>query len=446
MRGGELAQLSSGNAVDAPSPKFGSVTRGLLLVYSAGLAVALAATLPWWARELRHGGKYREGLGERLGRVPRARLGDAPGQGVIWIHAVSVGEVLAVAPLVAALRAARPGGRVVVSTTTRTGQALARARFGAEAVFYFPADWAFAVRAWLRFLKPDLVVLAESEFWPRFLYEADRARVPVAVVNARVSSRSWPRYWRLRRLWRPLLGSLALVLAQTSEDAERLRSLGAQQVRVGGNLKYDLPPARRTELVALLERALPAGVPAIVCGSTLAGEEELLLQALPPGAVVVLAPRHPERFAEVAGLLARGARPWCRVSSWRARPQVTAPGTVLLLDSIGELAGMYAVATVALVGGGFLHPGGHNPLEPAALGRPVVVGPGFVNFKEIVETLRAAKAVLMAEPDALGEQVGRLLEQPEEAAAMGERAHAVCREHEGATARAAAALLQLVRE
>ncbi len=432
--------------MDAPSPKFGSVTRALLTVYSAGLAGAVLLALPWWGRELRAGGKYREGLGERLGRVPRERLGRVPGRGTIWVHAVSVGEVLAVVPLVRALRAARPRSRVVVSTTTRTGQALARARFGAESVFYFPADWAFAVRAWLRFWRPALVVLAESEFWPRFLYEADRAGVPVAVVNARVSSRSWPRYRRLRGLWRPLLGSPALVQAQTAEDAERLRFLGARQADVGGNLKYDLAIPGPTALVNLLEGALPPGVAVVVCGSTLAGEEELLLGALPRGAVVLLAPRHPERFAEVAALLTARARPWVRLSAWRAQPEPIAPGTVLLLDSVGELAAVYAVATIAVVGGGFLHTGGHNPLEPAALGKPVVIGPGFANFMEIVSTLLGARAIAVAGIAELPAEVTRLLSRPEKAAAMGVRARETFREHAGATERAVAALLPLVRE
>ncbi len=437
--------------MDAPSLKFrsvrfGPVTRALLTVYSAGLAGAVLLALPWWGRGLRADGKYREGLGERLGRIPRERLRPAPERGTIWVHAVSVGEVLAVVPLVRALRAARPGGRVVVSTTTRTGQALARARFGAESVFYYPADWAFAARAWLRFWRPALVVLAESEFWPRFLYEADRAGVRVAVVNARVSSRSWPRYRRLRRLWRPLLGSLALVQAQTAEDAERLRFLGALRVQVGGNLKYDVQIPEPTELVRSLERALPPGVPVVVCGSTLAGEEQLLLGALPREAMVLLAPRHPERFADVAALLGGQNRPWVRVSAWRSQPEPLVAGTVLLLDSVGELAALYGVATVAVVGGGFLHPGGHNPLEPASLGKPVVIGPGFANFREIVSTLLDARAMAVAGAPELRAELERLLSQPGEAWAMGERARAVCRKHTGATERAVAALLPLVRE
>ncbi len=431
----------------------GAATGSLLALYSAGLTLALLLTAPWWLRELRRGGKYREGLPERLGRVPRGRLLPdrlqpdrtmEPWHGAIWVHAVSVGEVLAVAPLVAGLRAARPHTRVFISSTTRTGQAIARARFGSKSVFYFPADFAFAVRAWLRFLRPSLVVLVESEFWPRFLFEAHRARIPVAVVNARVSSRSWPRYRRLRALWRPLLGTLALVHAQSAEDAQRLETLGALHVEVGGNLKYDLQPPRPTPLLQLLQGALPSGLPVLVCGSTLAGEEALLLRMIPAGTVLLLAPRHPERFDEVAALLARGTRAWFRLSAWRNFPEAIAGGSVLLLDSVGELAALYRLATVAIVGGGFLHGGGHNPLEPAALGKPVVVGTGYANFVEIVETLATARAVAVASAEELAATIEDLLLHPEEAMALGERARQVCMERGGATARALAGLLRVL--
>ncbi len=413
-----------------------------LAAYSAALTLALAATLPWWARELRRGGKYREGLPERLGRVPiRLR---APAKQNLWLHAVSVGEVLAAAPLVTRLREALPGSTVYISTTTRTGQALARARFGADTVFFFPADFAFAVRSWLRFLHPSLLILVESEVWPRLLYECARARIPVAVVNARISPRSWPRYRRLRALWRPFLGTLALVHAQSDEDAARLGALGVRRVEVGGNLKYDLPAPPATPLVRALADALPGGCPVLVCGSTLAGEEALLLGALPADAVLILAPRHPERFGEVAALLAAGARPWARLSLWRSRPQAVAPGTVLLLDSLGELAAVYSLGTLAIVGGAFLHTGGHNPLEPASLGVPVVIGRRAVNFAEVVGMLVGASAVRLADATELRGAVRDLLAHPEEAAAMGARGKAVCGQNSGATGSALAALLALL--
>ena len=428
------------------SPNFGVLALLLLALFSLALTLALLLTAPWWLGKLERGGKYREGLRERLGQIPRARLHPpANGQTVLWLHAVSVGEVLAAAPLVHALRAALPGTHIYVSTTTRTGQAIARNRFGSDSVFYFPADFAFAVRAWLRFLQPSLLVLVESEFWPRFLYEADRANIPVAVVNARISPRSWPRYRRLRVLWRPLLRSLALVHAQSPLDAERLRALGAPGVTIGGNLKYDVQPPRTTPLLAILRAALPPAAPLLVCGSTLDGEEAALLHSLPKDLTVLLAPRHPERFAAVAELLASGPRSWLSLSAWRETRQPIVPGTVLLLDSVGELAALYALATVAVVGGGLLHPGGHNPLEPAALSKPTVIGPNAENFAGIVQKLHEANAILIAESPDLWPHIEYLLLHPQEAAAMGERARLVCAQEAGATARALAALLPLVR-
>ncbi len=423
----------------------GPAARFLLALYSVGLAAAVLLAAPWWLAGLRPGGKYREGLAERLGRIPRARLrAPRPGQQIVWVHAVSVGEVLAAAVLIAELRAALPGGLVYISTTTRTGQAVARARFGAESVFYFPLDFAFAVRAWLRFLKPSLLVLVESEFWPRLLCEARRASIPAAVVNGRLSSRSWPHYRRLRALWRPLLRTLALAAAQSADDADRLRYLGAERVEVAGNLKFDFAPPAEIELVAKLRSALPPGVPVLVCGSTLAGEEELLLRALPSEPVVIVAPRHPERFDEVAVLLAKGSREWVRLSSWRRSPKPISAGAVLLMDSVGELASVYALATLAIVGGGFLHEGGHNPLEPAAFGKPVIIGTRFTNFTDVVLLLVQADAVILCDRFQLSEQIKLLLQNPQVAEAIGRRARQVCIDQAGATARTLAALLPLV--
>ena len=432
--------------VKAGRENFGTTGHVLLAAYSAALTAVLLCSAPFWLRGMRRGGKYREGWRERLGRIPGGRLrAPAAGETVVWVHAVSVGEVLAAAPLVLQLREEVPGARVFVSTTTRTGQAIARARFGADSVFYFPLDFAFAMRRWLRFLAPRVCVLIESEFWPRMLFEAAQAGLPVAVVNARISPRSWPRYRRLRRLWQPLLRTLAAAQAQTEEDAERLRLLGAQHAKKGGNLKYDVQPGNPTPLLAMLRGALPAQTPVLVCGSTLEGEEDFLLQNLPAEPVLLLAPRHPERFDEAAALLARGSRPWARLSTWRLAPVPIEAGTVLLLDSVGELAAFYVLATVAIVGGGFLHAGGHNPLEPAALGKPVVIGPGYANFVGIVATLRDAHAIAIAELPELRATVQRLLSVREEAAAMAARAELVCLMHRGATKRAIAALTPLLR-
>lgn len=414
----------------------------MLVFYSLALLLVLGVGAPWWLFRMATSGKYREGLGERLGFVPRRLRADGR---VIWLHAVSVGEVLAASRLIEEL-GANSGCTVMVSTTTRTGQRLARERFGMERVFYIPLDFAFAVRAYLRALHPSMLVLVETEFWPRMLVECRRARVPVGVVNARISDRSWPRYRRLHFLWRRLLSGFAVVLAQSDLDAERLRALGADNVRVGGNLKYDIRVAQPAAVTEVLRAYLPAGARVVVCGSTLAGEEELLLNSLPQDVVTVLAPRHPERFEAVAAMLAGRGVNLVRRSEWIVAPTPLAQGTIFLLDSIGELASVYSLASVAVVGGGFFVAGGHNPLEPAQFALPVVMGPHYENFRGIVDKLCEADAVVIAEPTEVGLAVQNLLVNECAAKSMGARARAVFEREAGATARAVDALVAVLKE
>jgi len=414
----------------------------MLVFYSLALLLVLVAGAPYWLFRMAISGKYREGLSERLGFVPRRlRVPDR----VIWVHAVSVGEVLAASRLIEEL-GARSGCKVMVSTTTRTGQRLAREKFGADRVFYFPLDFAFAVRAYLRKLRPRMVVLLETEFWPRMLTECRRTGVLVAVVNARISDRSWPRYLHLRFLWQHLLSGLALTLAQSDLDAERLRALGAGNVRVGGNLKYDIRVAQPAAATEALRTHLPEAAKVVVCGSTLANEEDLLVNSLPQGVVTILAPRHPERFDAVAAMLTNRGLPFVRRSQWMAAPTQLAPGAFFLLDSIGELASVYSLASVAVVGGGFFAPGGHNPLEPAQFGVPVVIGPHYENFRGIVEKLRAANAVAIEKPPALPLMLRDLLNKKAGAQEMGARGRAVFEREAGATERTVTALLALLRE
>jgi 3-deoxy-D-manno-octulosonic-acid transferase len=415
----------------------------MLLFYSLALALVLILGAPYWLFRMATSGKYREGLAERLGFVPKRLLGRAD-EPVIWVHAVSVGELLAAARLIEELRKELSGWRVVVSTTTRTGQALARQRFGAENVFYFPLDFAFAVRAYLRALKPRMLVLMETEFWPRLLVECRRAEIPVAVVNARISDRSWPRYLRLRFLWKRLLGSLRLVLAQSENDVERLRAIGAANVRYGGNLKYDIRTASTAAVTQALTQRVARGTKILVCGSTLEGEEDILLEAAPADTLMILAPRHPERFEAVARLLERSGRSWVRRSRWMDAPTQLAAGTVLLLDSIGELASVYSLATVAFVGGSLVPAGGHNPLEPAQFRVPVVMGPYYENFRAIVERLKARDAIRIVQTHELRDELIALFTDQAAAHALGERAYAVFSAEAGATARAVAALTEIV--
>jgi 3-deoxy-D-manno-octulosonic-acid transferase len=429
----------------------------VLFLYNAGLLLALVLGAPWWLWQMAATRKYREGLRERLGGVPE-RLGErhldadkgaSGSRQAIWLHAVSVGEVLAVSRLVAELDARLPDYRVVISTTTRTGQALARERFGRERVFYCPLDLPWAVARYLQALKPAMLVLAETEFWPNLLSGCFRRGIPVAVVNARISDRSWPRYQRLRRLWRPFLSRLTAVLAQSETDAARLLALNCapERVTVSGNLKFDVragEPAAATRLI----RKLTGSLALAVAGSTLVGEEAMLLAAWPTilaseaGLALILAPRHPERFDSVAEVLARSGFPWRRRSELGENALVS--GEIVLLDSIGELASVYSLASVAFIGGSLVPAGGHNPLEPAQFGVPVVIGPHFANFRGIIEPLQAKEAMKITRPEELAGTIASLLSDRDAALAMGERGRRVFEEQAGATERTVLALREIL--
>jgi 3-deoxy-D-manno-octulosonic-acid transferase len=422
----------------------------MYFLYSALLAAGMILTLPYWLMQMSRHGKYRTGLGERLGKVSD-RVALLAGESAIWVHAVSVGEVLAASRLVEELRQRFPHHRVVVSTTTDTGQKQARKHFGSENVFYFPMDFAFAIRPYLRSLRPELVVIAETEFWPNFLRLAHASGARVAVVNARISDRSWPSYRRLRFLLSRVLQGVDLFLAQTEEDARRLRDIGApsDRVQVSGNLKFDVPPPPMPPIVASLCAAFEqAGAgPVIVCGSTVDEEEPLLLRAFEnilashPRAVMILAPRHPERFAEVAQLLEKlGIRYWRR-SLWSGDPIV---GGVLLIDTIGELAALYSLADIAFVGGSLVPRGGHNIIEPAQYGVPIVVGPHTENFRDMVGLFQSREAVRVVSSAEFPLALMELISNQTVRAALGRRAAETLRSQTGATQRTAEALEKLL--
>jgi len=412
-------------------------------------------SLPYWLYQILRHGKYRSGFAERMGKVP-ARLasgaGARPGR-VIWVHAVSVGEVLAVSGLVAQMRQNFPRHRVLVSTTTDTGQELARKRFGEEDVFYFPMDFAFAIQPYLRALQPELIVLAETEFWPNFLNLAHAGGARIAVVNARLSDRSWPSYRRFRWALRRMLVHVDLFLAQTAEDSARLQSIGAEaaRIQVTGNLKFDVSVPAPPPIVESLRRSLAAegGGPVLVCGSTVEGEEPPLLKAFEhlrvghPRAVMILAPRHPERFDDVAILVQQlGIRSFRR-SQWQGEPLA---GAVLLVDTIGELAALYALADVAFVGGSLVPRGGHNIIEPAQHGVAIVTGNHTENFRDIVALFQNHDAVRIATLAELPLTLMQLLADDSERQALGRRAEQTMRSQAGATQRTMTALKTLVTE
>ena len=362
-----------------------STARGLYTAALWGLVPLALGRL--WLRGTRVPA-YRERLGERFGLAP-----PRPGPPAVWVHAVSVGEVQAALPLVERLRRELPGVPVAMTTVTPTGAERVRERLGTGVHHcYLPYDLPGAVGRFLERVRPAVGVIMETELWPN-LYAACEARgVPVVVANARLSPRSWRGYRRLGRLARETLRRVAVVAAQSEADAERFRALGAhpERVHVTGSLKFDLAtPASLLESGEALRREWGPDRPVWVAGSTHEGEEEAALAAHRrllarwPEALLVLVPRRPERFERVAGLVRRAGFRLARRSAggWDGRAQV------LLGDTMGELPLFYAAADAAFVGGSLVPHGGHNPLEAAALGRPVAYGPHTFNFDEIARLL-----------------------------------------------------------
>lgn len=430
-----------------------------MALYSLLLGCVLAVGSPYWLwRAAQAGAGWRSGLVARLGLVPRELRQHVAGKQVIWVHAVSVGEVLAAARLIEELeQRLGDGWRIVVSTTTSTGQALATERFtrrtdGATRVFYYPLDFAWAVRAYLHALNPKILVLMESELWPRMLSECRRAGVPVAVVNARVSDRSFARGMRVRRVWGNLLQMVTLFLAQSKEDARRLIALGAPQeaVHAMGNLKYDAGEPKQSEIVKCLDAAR-GNLRIVIAGSTLSGEELLLLNAWDgirraiPNLLLVVAPRQPARFHDVLELITGHGYIATLGSHLLGMQSDLSGGSIVLLNTIGDLAGAYSLADVAFVGGSLVPRGGHNPLEPARYGVPVVMGPSFENFRDIVEKMRSANGIrIMSGGHELRDAFVRLLSDCEAARAMGEHGRMVFEQQQGATTRTIDALMQLL--
>jgi len=424
----------------------------MYLVYSMLLAAGLILTLPYWLVQMSRHGKYRAGLGERLGRIPsRLRLGR--GGPTIWVHAVSVGEVMAVSQLIAQLGRRLSAYRIVLSTTTDTGQRLARKHLSPENVFYCPMDFGFAIRPYLRLLRPKLVVIAETELWPNLLRLAHASGARVAIVNARISDRSWPGYRRFRCLLERIFRSVDLVLAQTEEDARRLARLGAPpaNLHTTGNMKFDVPAPALPPIVESLRKAFgeSGATPILVCGSTVAEEEPLLLRAFEnilasyPRAVMILAPRHPERFGEVSRLLEQLGIRFMKRSLWAGEAVV---GGVLLVDTIGELAALYSLADIAFVGGSLVPRGGHNIIEPAQHGVAIMVGPHTDDFRDIVRLFQSHDALRVVGPAELPLVFMELISNRNLRTALGQRAARILLSQTGATERTSEALIELLAE
>ncbi len=381
---------------------------------------------------------YRPGFAERFGFGPPRGAG-----GAIWVHAVSLGEVVAAGPLVRALRARHPRLDFVITTATPTGRAKARSAFGDGVdVRYLPYDTPRSVARFLDRVRPTLGVIMETELWPSLFAACSRRGIPLVLASARLSARSVARYRRGGALFRGLFGPGVAIAAQTEADAERFRRIGADPARTSvlGNVKFDIEIDPMLPSRAQALRAGDLGTrPIWVAGSTHAGEERAVLEAhrdvlrAVPDALLIVAPRHPPRFDAVAALLDTAGWRYARRSrGGRVPPSVP----VLLLDTIGELPLYYAAADVAFVGGSLVPVGGHNLLEPAAVGVPVLTGPSVDNGREVAALLIAAGAARMvAEAAELGERVAQWLTDPAERARVGAIARQTVATQRGSVAR-----------
>ncbi len=450
----------------------------MYFLYSILLSLVFLALLPYFFYQSFFHKKYLSNFRERLGVLPDSLEADA--RPTIWIHAVSVGETLAAHPLVNALRARFPDHRLIFSTTTATGQAIARSRItAADGFCYYPFDWKFSVRRALRTIRPTAVVLMESELWPNFLRICQRQKIPVMVANGRVSDRSFQRSQKFGFWFRRVTAQVTRFLMQSEADAERITALGAKQVSVTGNIKYDIGEDLNATTTAATAQFLKTELalaqhPLIVAGSTCDGEEELLLEVL--GEVrkatglentrLLLAPRHPERFEAVAKLLDSSRFKSVRRSA--LAPQVETAGLgslaalpptkssaqkaeVVLLDSLGELAALYRFANVVFVGGSLVPRGGHNILEPARAAKPIVVGPYMENFREIAQEFQRHNALLQVQGTndkelraALSEALIALLRDEARSQTLGVNAQTTVEANRGATAKTVEALADLI--
>ncbi len=416
--------------------------------YQLATGVALLAAGPFLLA--RRGGHYLPTLAGRLGRA----AGSEAAPGALWLHAVSVGEVGVAATLA---RALPPEVPLLVTTVTPTGQERARAAFAGRSgrvdVAYLPFDLGFAVRPFFRRHRPRALVLVEGDYWPLVLREARRRGLPVAVVNGRVGDRSFARMRRLRPLLGPLFAGVGRFGVQSGQDRDRLLALGVDpgRVAVTGNLKYETPePARHPELEGAL-RDLAGGRPILLAGSTMAGEETAVLDAFHAAggserALLVLAPRHPERWSEVDALLRSRGEAAVRRTALPAAGDGSRPA-VVLLDSLGELAGLYRLAAAAFIGGTLVPTGGHNPLEAARFGVPLAVGPAMHNFREMAEAFdRAGAWRRVRDAAGLGTVWREWLERPESGRETGARALRLVEENRGALERTMAMLEEAMPE
>jgi 3-deoxy-D-manno-octulosonic-acid transferase len=415
------------------------------VLYDILIHLAFILLIPYFILRMVFEGRYRSGLAERFGLIPREKLKAlSPGR-VVWFHAVSVGETKAVLPLVRLFKKTHPRCKVLFSTVTSTGNRVAEAEGAGviDSLIYLPLDLGWVVRGVVRAVAPEAFIVVEKEVWPNLVKTLDDRGVPVVVVNGTVSDGSFKRYRLFSFFFRPVFSKVGFFCARTEEDGQRARELGVERGRVvfTGNLKFDLAPGARasTNAATVRERlGIEPDAMVIVAGSTHAGEEAMLITAYAglkpefPDLKLIIAPRHPERFDEVETLLKERG-----VSYTRRSRGGGSPADVLLLDTIGELSGVYEVSTIAFVGGTLVDTGGHNLLEPAFYGKPVVYGPFLKSYLYMAEMLEEAGGGVRVRPEELTQKLRGLLTDAPLRGEKGRAAVGVVEKNRGATERCA---------
>lgn len=421
----------------------------IYVLYDILTHVAIAALLPYFMLKMFTARKYREGISERFGFIDSEKTKALGGKKTVWVHAVSVGETKAVAPLLKLLKERNPALKIAFSTVTKTGQKVASEdlRGLIDTLIYFPLDLSWAVRRVIRRLNPVAFVVAEKEVWPNLYHTLSRNSVPIIVVNGTISERSHKRFLKLGFFFRDIFGSVDYFCARTADDLKRAIDAGVSKERaaVMGNLKFDLKPPKLDPQRMDSIRALICPSRVIVAGSTHQGEEEIVLDAFKrlrprhPDLKLVIAPRHPERFNDVEGLIRKTGLSYARRTKGGG-------GEVLMLDTVGELMAVYSFSTISIVGGSLVGGiGGHNLLEPAYFGKPVLYGSHLTTYLNMAEMLEAGGGGVRVPEGGLYDALSRLLEDDVLRTLIGESAKKVVEANTGATARCAQIIERSIR-
>lgn len=390
--------------------------------------------------------RKRKGVGLRFGIYPQWLIARLKSRKNIWIHAVSVGETIAVSSLAKNLKSRYPGHRLVISTVTETGNSVAERLAGDDGIaFFLPFDISFVIRRAIDYISPSILIIAETELWPNLIREAGIRGIPIVLVNGRISDRSYIGYACVKFLLAPLLNNITLFLMQTATDRKRITALGApdSRVMISGNLKFDSSVTRDSSAAdkdaLYTSLGIKGGEKLIVAGSTHTGEEEAITRTFKDlkssfrGLRLLIAPRHIERTSDVEGIIERYGFTPVRISQLSALSSQLSANTVFILDTIGQLKDFYSIADVVFVGGSLIRRGGQNIIEPAAFGKPVIFGPHTFNFKDITELFLEKEAALAVnDTESLGKALTRLLSDEDLCRRLGMRAKEIVDENRGA--------------